>query len=381
MCRTKSAWRASTGSTGPRSANRSTATSHQPVPQPTALNSPQVAIDLTGQGLLAWQEPDDTFINRIYARRIFGMVPGNLLDVSPTTFNGHPLNGAADELVARRWPASARARSPGARSPRPARASRHARVFEAEIPSSFSPKGAAFGAAKAVDGPAGSEGPAKRWGRSAWPSTARATSTSATASAIESFDGNGTESSVGAPIRLDSGSEVPGDPVLTRAEDGALAAAWKVQIAWLGRGRRARAPRRRHPQPRARRSAPRRRRHAARRWWLASRRRDLRLSCRATDANTQIAAVVVRAPPGEFVTDVPNGWFTSPRVPSQWEVPLAGAGTITYSILVDDRGSRRRHHRRRIRAHPCTGRRMVSTRSRCRRPTRSGRSSTACPPR
>jgi len=53
-------------------------------------------------------------------------------------------------------------------------------------------------------------------------------------------------------------------------------------------------------------------------------------------ANTQIAAVVVRAPPGEFVMDVPNGWITSPRIPLQWEVPLAGAGQITYSILVDD---------------------------------------------
>ncbi len=48
----------------------------QPVPQPTALNSPQVAIDLTGEGLLAWQEPDDNFVNRIYARRIFGVGAG-----------------------------------------------------------------------------------------------------------------------------------------------------------------------------------------------------------------------------------------------------------------------------------------------------------------
>ena len=56
---------------------------------PTAANSPKVAIDLTGQGLVAWQEPDDGFVNRIYARRIFGMVPGNILQVSPSTYDGH----------------------------------------------------------------------------------------------------------------------------------------------------------------------------------------------------------------------------------------------------------------------------------------------------
>ncbi len=58
------------------------------MPQPTALNSPQVAIDVSGEGLLAWQEPDDDFINRIYARRIFGLVPGNILDVSPASMTG-----------------------------------------------------------------------------------------------------------------------------------------------------------------------------------------------------------------------------------------------------------------------------------------------------
>ncbi|MGA8363519.1 MAG: hypothetical protein WB709_03270, partial [Solirubrobacteraceae bacterium] len=65
----------------------------QPMLAPTAANSPRVAIDLTGQGIVAWQEPDDSFVNRIYARRIFGMVPGNILQVSPSTYAGHALNG------------------------------------------------------------------------------------------------------------------------------------------------------------------------------------------------------------------------------------------------------------------------------------------------
>jgi hypothetical protein len=54
-------------------------------------------------------------------------------------------------------------------------------------------------------------------------------------------------------------------------------------------------------------------------------------------ANTKIAAVVVRAPPGEFVLDTPATWVRAARIPLQWETPLAGAGKLTYSVLVDDR--------------------------------------------
>ena len=152
----------------------------------------------------------------------------------------------------------------------------------------------------------------------------------------QSFDGNGTETGVGAPIRLDTGSEVPGSPVLTRADDGALAAAWKVQVH--GAGGVAVLERRADGTPnRAIVAAP----HGG-----AVGQLDLGVSHRGdaifaflqgNGANAQIAAVVVRAPPGEFVTDAPNGWVKATRIPLQWEVPLAGAGKIAYSILVDDR--------------------------------------------
>jgi hypothetical protein len=54
-------------------------------------------------------------------------------------------------------------------------------------------------------------------------------------------------------------------------------------------------------------------------------------------ANAKIGAVVVRAPPGEFVIDTPSSWVNSTHIPLQWETPLAGAGKLTYSVLVDDR--------------------------------------------
>lgn len=307
----------------------------QPVPQPTALNSPQVAIDLTGEGLLAWQEPDDNFINRIYARRIFGLVPGDILDVSPTTFDGHPLNGAADELSVD-FAGFGEGAIAWRQEPAPGSGFTHPRVFVGEIPSSFSPKGAAFGTAKPVDGPPGGEGPAEGVGPLSMAVDAEGAFDVGYGTGEESFDANGSETAVGSPIRLDTGSEVPGTPVLTRADDGALAAAWKVQVH--GAGGVAVLERRADGTPnRAIVAAP----HGGAVQQLAlgaSHRGDAVFGfLQGNGANAQIAAVVVRAPPGEFVTNAPNGWVHAARIPLQWEVPLAGAGKITYSILVDDR--------------------------------------------
>ncbi len=137
-------------------------------------------------------------------------------------------------------------------------------------------------------------------------------------------------------MRLDTGSEVPGAPTLTRADDGALAAAWKVQIH--GAGAVALLERRADGTPnRAIVAAP----HGGAVGQLAmggSHRGDAIFGfLQGSGANAQIAAVVVRAPPGAFVADTPNGWIKATHIPLQWEVPQAGAGKITYSILVDDR--------------------------------------------
>jgi hypothetical protein len=306
----------------------------QPVPQPTAVNSPQVAIDLTGQGLLAWQEPDDSFVGRVYARRIFGMVPGNLLQVSPSTFAGHPLNGPADELsldVAGFGQGAVAWRQ----QPAPGSGFAHARVFEAEIPSSFDPHGSAFGPASPVEGPAGGDGPSEALGPVSMAVDGKGGFDVGYGAGDQSFDAGGSKTGVGKPVRLDSGSEVPGDPVLTRADDGALAAAWKVQSH--GSGAVAVLERRSDGTPnRALVAAP----HGGAVHQLAiggSHRGDAIFGFLQGDGpNAEVAAVVVRAPPGEFVTSAPSGWIKAARFPLQWEVPLAGAGKIAYSVLVDD---------------------------------------------
>jgi hypothetical protein len=307
----------------------------QPMLTPTAANSPRVAIDLTGQGLVAWQEPDDGFVNRIYARRIFGMVPGNILQVSPSAYAGHALNGPADELALdvsgfgegavayRQQPA------PGSGFPRP-------RVFVSEIPSSFDPHGAAFAGARIVDG-GGAEGPAGPLGPFSMAVDGQGGFDVGFGSAAQSFDVSGAETAVATPVRLDDGlSSASGDPVVTRADNGALAAAWKVEEH--GAGAVAVLERRADGTPnRQLVSAP----HGGAVHQLdlgGSHHGDALIGFLQGDGpNAQIAAVVVRAPPGAFVLDTPATWVKAPRIPLQWETPLAGAGKLTYSVLVDDR--------------------------------------------
>ena len=73
-----------------------------PVSTPTAGNSPKVGIDVTGNGIVAFQEPDDDFVDRVWARRLFGSTLGIPLLVSPQEHGGRPLRGAADAFSARR---------------------------------------------------------------------------------------------------------------------------------------------------------------------------------------------------------------------------------------------------------------------------------------
>ncbi len=63
---------------------------------PTAANAPSLGIDLNGNGVVAWQEPGSDGVARIWVRRLFGAVPGNVLEASPEAIGGHPVTSDAD---------------------------------------------------------------------------------------------------------------------------------------------------------------------------------------------------------------------------------------------------------------------------------------------
>lgn len=63
---------------------------------PTATNGPQVGAGIDGNAVVAWQEPDQSGAARIWVRRIFGTTPGPVLEASPTSLEGAPVNGDVD---------------------------------------------------------------------------------------------------------------------------------------------------------------------------------------------------------------------------------------------------------------------------------------------
>jgi hypothetical protein len=70
--------------------------------KPTLENAPSIGIGVNGNGVVAWQEPDDGGVARIWVRRLFGVVQGNVLQASPETIDGaggRPITSNADSPV------------------------------------------------------------------------------------------------------------------------------------------------------------------------------------------------------------------------------------------------------------------------------------------
>ncbi len=76
--------------------NRNTA---QPVNAPSRNNEPRVTIDRYGNGTIAFQEPDDEFVDRVWVRRLFGGTFGLPIITSPTSYGGRPLRAPADQIA------------------------------------------------------------------------------------------------------------------------------------------------------------------------------------------------------------------------------------------------------------------------------------------
>lgn len=110
-----------------------------PVRPSTAANAPRAGIDVSGTGIVAFQEPDDELIDRIWARRIFGQTLGIPLLVSPQTWGGKPLRGGQTRSRSTRRD-SGRARSPSASSREAAPASPDLGSWWPRSPSPSCPK-------------------------------------------------------------------------------------------------------------------------------------------------------------------------------------------------------------------------------------------------
>jgi hypothetical protein len=301
-----------------------------PVRVPTAATAPQVGIDFPGPAIVAWHEPDDAFVDRVWARRVFGASFGIPLQVSPATYGGKPLRGAADafalDVAGFGQGAVAFRQQPGQTGALGA-----TRIFVNEIPDVFAETSGSFGGARPIDGAArGAAGP---------PSVAidsRGVFAGAFAAGSTTLLGSGDDVTVGAVRRLDAGgSAIAGDPLVDLADTGASVTAWRELRGGAGlvgvEERRADGV----EEPTSL-SAP-AGGGVGRLVMDGSGLGDAIVAWRQGAGNgAQIAAAIVDAPPDPFLVLLPDDWRRAKRIPIAWDHAPSAIGGVTYSVSVDD---------------------------------------------
>lgn len=301
-----------------------------PVRNPTAGNAPEVEIDLQGQGVVAWQEPDDEFVDRVWARRLFGVNTGIPLQVSPSVWEGEPLRGAADtfslDVSGFGQAAVAFRQQPGLAGKLNA-----PRIMVNEMPDVFAETAGAFSGAYLADG-----GVRALLGAPSIGVDPRGLNVTGFGAGNASLLGSGDDVGAFPPERLDVGAgSAPGEPLVDLAESGAAVAAWREIRADAGlvaiQERRADKV----VEPTVL-TAP-----------LGGAVESMELGgsglgdaivawIQGQGERTQLAVTVVNAPPDPFLVLLPNGWQREKRIPIAWDEAPNAIGGVRYSVSVDD---------------------------------------------
>ncbi len=301
-----------------------------PVRTPTEANSPKVGIDVQGGGVVAWQEPDDEFVDRVWARRLFGTSVGVPLQVSPSTWEGAPLRGPADAFA---LDVAGFGQAAVAFRQQPGQASRldAPRAMVNETPDVFSELSGSFGQALLVDG-----GVRGDLGAPSVAADPRGLFVSGFSAGPASLLGSGDDAAAEPIERLDAGaSSVAGDPRVDLAETGAAVAAWRELRGGVGlvavQERRADGV----VEP-TELSAP--NGGAVGRVVLGgSGLGDAIVAWQqGSGANAQIAATTIDAPPDPFLVLLPEAWQRKKRVRIAWDRSPNAVSRVRYSVSVDD---------------------------------------------
>jgi hypothetical protein len=301
-----------------------------PVRLPTAENAPEVGIDIQGQGAVAWQEPDDEFVDRVWVRRLFGATVGIPIQASPSSWEGAPLRGPADafslDVAGFGQTAVAFRQQPGQASKLTA-----PRSMVNEMPDVFSESAQKFAGPQLVDGGArGALGP---------PSVGvdpRGLYLSGFSDGPAALLADGDEAAPIGVARIDEGaSSVPGNPLVDLAESGAGVAAWVEQRGATGlvsvQERRADGV-----DESTALSAP-AGGEVSGLVMGGSGLGDAIVAWRQGNGDgAQLAVAVVDAPPDPFLALLPNGWQRKRKVKVAWDRSPNAVGGVRYSVSVDD---------------------------------------------
>jgi hypothetical protein len=298
-----------------------------PVRAPTALNAPRVGIEVGGaNGIVAFHEPGDDFVDRVWARRLFGTSMGIPLQVSPSEWDGAPLRGPADAFS---LDVSGFAQGAVAFRQQPGEGGRlgATRIMVNEIPDTFSEGAKEFGGARIVDGTArGEVGP---------PSVAVTPLSpfrAVFANGPTVLTASGDSELVDPVERVDEGTAGAGaDPLVDLAATGAAAMAWRAGNGVTVRELRADG-------------VPELVTGSASQGGPVN---TLELGGsglgdalvgfhQGGTAFGQVAAIVVDAPPSEFFIQVPEGWVRKRRVRIGWDPSPSAISPARYTVTVDD---------------------------------------------
>lgn len=301
-----------------------------PMRIPSAAIAPQIGADVQGQAVVSWLEPDDEFIDRVWARRVFGGTTGIPLRVSPTTWNNLPLRGGVDAFgmdVAGFGQATVAFRQ----QPGQTGALDATRVMVNGMPDVFTEGGDKFGEPQLADDVArGSVGtPAVGVDGRGLFATAFSVGPATLLGAGDDFSIFGVE-------RVDqSTSSLEGSPQVDVAESGAGVVAWREQRTTGGvlavQERRAdgvlestelSAPRGGSLGPPALGGSG-----------LGD---GIVAFSQGTGVGTQVAATVIDAPPDPFLVLVPDGYQRKDKIRVAWDPSPNAIGEVTYSVSVDD---------------------------------------------
>jgi len=282
-----------------------------PLRLPVAGATPEVTIDLTGNGILAWQEPDDAFVDRVWARRLFGSGQvGIPVQVSKA-------GGAADAFSL-----------DGAGFGQGAIAFRSDnRISLSLIPETSAENANVFGDARPVDGGPPAIAPGA-------PSVAVdrvGDSLTAFGIAQRSLLSGADDRSVRTPERLDDGrTAIPGTPQVDLASSGAAVAAWAIRRG--GAGGVGVSERRADGVPVTQAlAAP--AGGAVTGFGLAG--SGLGDALVGWVQNGQAAAVIVDAPPDPFAAQAPIDYVRRPPQ-IQWDPPAHAIGGVSFAVTLDD---------------------------------------------
>ena len=311
----------------------------QPQRTPTAINSSQVGIGLDGNGVVAWQEPDDNFYDRIWARRIFGNTVSNVLEVSPTTYTSGSkqpaLNANADAFALHVTNFDAAAVAIRQQPPADGRAFTRPRVYINQMPDEFDPAAGVFEGFRVADG-AGANGPAGDLTPVSIGSAGDGTFDLAFGVDSSSFNASGAEDHVSRPSRLDQGgSTAPGNPLAARGDSDGANFIWTVNQGGAGGvGVLERDPD----------GTP------TQNILSADTGGDVHATALAGSdlgdaimgflqgdgTNQTINVSTINAPPGAFNVATPPSWVNTKRLLLSWDPSPHGMTPVTYTVLIDD---------------------------------------------